>query len=153
MVEIKWQDPPAALTLHDSIVAALKNNPGRWALVAEDRSSSSSGTPWTKSGFETKVHRKNPGDGKPKYDVYARWPEDWKPAQAKANEAAAKSPAPAATPKAAAGKTTVEKALATGTALVPPAATAPKQAPAPKPANDMGLQSFLEARRARGAAR
>ena len=148
MVEIKWQDPPAALTLHDSIVAALKNNPGRWALVAEDRSSSSSGMPWNKSGCETKVHRKNPGDGKPKYDVYARWPEKVLPLPQGVSKA------PAAAPKAPVGKATVEKAVATGTALVPPATPAAKQvSTAPKPANDMGLQSFLEARRARGAAR
>jgi hypothetical protein len=107
MVEIKWQDPPAALTRHDSIVAALKNNPGRWALVAEDRSSSSSGTPWNKSGCETKVHRKNPGEGKAKYDVYARWPE--------------KKPLPVG--RAVAGA--AAKPATTGTALIPPRATLP----------------------------
>ena len=151
MVEIKWQDPPAALTLHDSIVAALKNNPGRWALVAEDRSSSSSGTPWTKSGCETKVHRKNPGDGKPKYDVYARWPEK------ALSLPQGRTAAPAATPKVAPtppAKGAAAKAVASGTAPTRPAPAVTSQgSPAPKPANDMGLQSFLEARRARGAAR
>lgn len=120
MVEIKWQDPPAALTHHDSIVAALKNNPGRWALVAEDRSSSSSGTPWNKSGCETKVHRKNPGEGKAKYDVYARWPEEKKPLPVgRAVAGAAAKPA------------------TTGTALIPPRATLP----APKASG--GYSQFL----------
>lgn len=120
MVEIKWQEPPAALTLHDSIVEALKKNHGRWALVAEDRSSSSSGTPWNKSGCETKVHRKNPGEGKPKYDVYARWPEEKKPLPVGRQAAV-----PAA------------KAAAAGTALTPPKTTLP----APKASG--GYSQFL----------
>lgn len=123
MVEIKWQDPPAALTLHDSIVAALQKNPGRWALVAEDRSSSSAGTPWTKSGCETKVHRKNPGDAKAKYDVYARWPEETKPLPV--GRQAAGATAPAAKPATA------------GTALIPP------RAPLPAPKASGGYSQFL----------
>lgn len=141
MVEIKWQDPPAALTLHDSIVAALKNNPGRWALVGEDKSSSSAGAKWSKSGCETKLHRKTAADGKPQYDVYARWPEKVLPLPT------GKAAAPT-------GKAAVEKAVATGTALKPPAPAIAKPdtiqpEPSPPVVSDPGLNNYLEKRRAR----
>jgi hypothetical protein len=138
MVEIKWQDPPAALTFHESVVAALKKNPGRWALVVEDRSTSSAGTWWKKFGCETKVHRKNPGEAKPKYDVYARWPEQVLPLPMSSRAKPAKD--------------AVAIAVANGTALTPPPPPLPRKGnPVPAPANDMGLGKFLADRRSRGA--
>lgn len=158
MVEIKWQDPPAskrgmARSLVP-IVTALKNNPGKWALVREKASSSSACVPWRKQGCEALVRRTNFGETPARYDVYARWPEKVLPLPEGTAGAKTEAAAPPAAPKAPAAKAAVEKAIATGTALTPPpSVAAPKSSSAPKPANDMGLQSFLEARRARGAAR
>jgi hypothetical protein len=76
MVEILWQDPPPKVdSRHAATLAALKANPGRWALLLADRTSSTAGTAWKKLGCEVEVSRKNPGETPPKYDVYARWPD------------------------------------------------------------------------------
>lgn len=130
MVEIKWQDPPergswigGTLT---PIVAALKKNPGKWALVREKVSSSSAQTPWKKQGCEALVRRSNPGETPPRYDVYARWPETVKPLPV--------------------GRAAVEKAVSSGTALKPAPAAARPPLPAPKASG--GYSQFLANQRA-----
>lgn len=138
MVEITWKEPPPTVSAkYAPVLGELKKNPGRWALVNESASSSGAGQPWKKLGCEASVHRANPGEDKARYDVYARWPETTAPAAGKAALAD--------------DKATVANAVATGTALKPP--PAPPKAPQPevRAANDMGLQSYLKERRARGA--
>lgn len=76
MVEMIWKEPPPAVSAEKAaILTELRNHPGRWALVQQDRSSSSAAAPWQKLGCESKAARKNPGEAPAKYDVYARWPE------------------------------------------------------------------------------
>lgn len=78
-VEINWKEPPPRPTRMESqnaaILAELKRNPGRWALMLANRSSSGAGGGWKKAGCEVQSCRNNPGEEKPKYDIYVRWPE------------------------------------------------------------------------------
>jgi hypothetical protein len=141
MVEIIWKEPPPAVSSEVApILGALKNNPGRWALVRQKVTSSSAGAPWKKQGCEARVHRTNPREKPARYDVYARWPET------KAQPPAGSKPLPLPL-----GKAAVEKAIATGTALKPPApAPTPKAEEPQEPvAEDPGLSKYLESRRAR----
>lgn len=127
MVEIIWKEPPPSISSEKAeVIAELQKQPGRWALVQQDKSSSGSAAPWQKIGCQARAHRKNPGEKVPKYDVYARWPE----AKAGAAKAAAAAPAKSAS---------VDKAISTGTALRPPL-------PAPK--NSGGYSQFLANQRA-----
>lgn len=77
-VEINWKEPPPRPSRIESqnaaILAELKKNPGRWALLLPDRSSSGAGGGWKKLGCEVTASRKNPGEEKAKYDIYVRWP-------------------------------------------------------------------------------
>lgn len=141
MVEMIWKEPPPAVSSEKAaVLAELKKNPGRWALVQSRYKSTSGTAPWKKLGCEATHRRAEPLEGKStEYDIYARWPEAATPTPA--------APAGKADPKAA-----VAKAVKTGTALTPPPPPAPRRdSPSPAPANDMGLSSFLAARRARGA--
>lgn len=82
MTEIQWRNPPAASRGRgakariDKVVSALKENPGRWALVAENCTTGS--TPiYRKRGCEVTIRgtgEKSPS-GQPLHDIYARWPE------------------------------------------------------------------------------
>lgn len=78
-VEIEWKESPPRPSRIESqnaaILAELKKNPGRWALLLPDRSSSGAGGGWKKLGCEVVSSRKNPGEEKAKYDIYVRWPE------------------------------------------------------------------------------
>ena len=135
MVEIIWREPPPSISSEKAeVLAELQKNPGRWALVQQDKSSSGSAAPWQKIGCQARAHRKNPGEKVPKYDVYARWPEG-KAGAAKTATAASPSKAPA-----------VEKAISTGNALKPPA-TSPR-APLPAPKASGGYSQFLANQRA-----
>lgn len=90
MVEIIWKEPPPAVNSEKAaILAELQKHPGRWALLGKDKSSSAAADPWKKLGCEATYRRTNPGEKKPKYDVYARWPE-------KPTPKASPVPAPAA---------------------------------------------------------
>ena len=129
MVEIIWQDPPPSISTEKAeVIAELQKHPGRWALVQQDKSSSSSAAPWQKIGCQAKAHRKNPGEKVPKYDVYARWPEA---KTGKAGPAAAQKPP------------TVAQAV--GTAIRPPA---PARPTLPAPKNSGGYSQFLANQRA-----
>lgn len=76
MVEMIWKEPPPAVSSEKAaILAELQKHPGRWALVGKDKSSSAAADPWKKLGCEATYRRTNPGDKKPLYDVYGRWPE------------------------------------------------------------------------------
>lgn len=137
MVEMIWKEPPPAVSSEKApILAELQNNPGRWALVQQGRSSSGAAGPWQKLGCQAKAHRKNAGETPAKYDVYARWPE----------AGAAAGAGPVAAP---AGKAAVEKAIVTGTALKPPAPQIRQPDPVQPVASDPGLDKYLESRRAR----
>lgn len=137
MVEIIWKEPPPSISSEKAeVIAELQKQPGRWALVQQDKSSSSSAAPWQKIGCQAKAHRKNPGEKVPKYDVYARWPE-----------VKASKPAPAATPKPLpVGRAAVEQAVSSGTALKPAPAAARPPLPAPKASG--GYSQFLANQRA-----
>lgn len=135
MVEIIWREPPPSISSEKAeVLAELQKNPGRWALVQQDKSSSGSAAPWQKIGCQARAHRKNPGEKVPKYDVYARWPEA-KTGTAKTATATGPSKAPA-----------VEKAISTGTALKPPAPVT--RAPLPAPKASGGYSQFLANQRA-----
>lgn len=141
MVEIVWQDPPArnkdSKYQYQQIIDELKKNPGRWALVVPEWSTSVAPSPLKKAGCETTT-RFNGKDAKT-WSVYARWPEK-QPDKA----------APPAAVKRSAGKEAVDKAIATGTALKPPANANLAQKTIVE--NDPGgLNKYLAGRRARGA--
>jgi hypothetical protein len=74
--EIEWKEPPATnrTAASDIILAELKKHPGVWARVGKDMSSTSCSGPWRKQGCEATISRTNPGEKKPKYDLYVRWP-------------------------------------------------------------------------------
>ena len=135
MVEIIWREPPPSISSEKAeVLAELQKNPGRWALVQQDKSSSGSAAPWQRIGCQARAHRKNPGEMVRKYDVYARWPDATAGA---ANTAAAASPSKAPA---------VEKAISTGTALKPPAPATRPALPAPKASG--GYSQFLANQRA-----
>jgi hypothetical protein len=135
MVEIVWQDPPSRGGKgYEQIIEALKQNPGKWALVNPKWKTSAAPAAFRQHGCEATT-RKN-DDGKT-WSFYARSP------MPKAQ------PRPAA-PSPADDKAAVHRAVQTGTALIPP----PPVIPRPKvgeepPAEDPGLSKYLEARRAR----
>jgi hypothetical protein len=136
MVEMIWKEPPPAVSSEKAaILAELKKNPGRWALVQTRYKSTSGTAPWKKLGCEATHRRAETTEGKStEYDIYARWPGG--------ASAAVKTES----------KADVSKAIATGTALKPPAPPLPRaRAASVPPANDMGLSKFLADRRARGA--
>ncbi len=82
---IRWQEPPASTAgrraNEDRVnaVKLLKENPGKWALVAECVNGSAV-VPWKKLGCEA-VGRRNAKDAK-KADIYVRWPAPAKGASA-----------------------------------------------------------------------
>lgn len=70
---MKWSNPPTRIW--HSIAAdveALKENPGRWALVREDGAASIVAA-YKRYGCEARSHRN--GNVRGRADVYARWPE------------------------------------------------------------------------------
>lgn len=74
MVEMIWKEPPPAVSSEKAaVLAELKKNPGKWALVQRAMASSSATAPWSKLGCEA-VYRKSEDQPK-KFDIYARWPE------------------------------------------------------------------------------
>lgn len=82
MTEIQWKNPPApkggpsGAGHIDKVVSALKENPGRWALVAENYTAGA-GETYKKRGCEITARstgEKGPS-GNPLYNFYARWPE------------------------------------------------------------------------------
>lgn len=76
MVEIVWKEPPPAVSSkYAAVLGELRKNPGRWALVVPAATSSGAYTAWKKLGCETRTARVNPGESKPRYEIYARWPE------------------------------------------------------------------------------
>jgi hypothetical protein len=74
---VTWQDPPpTASGRHsnaaiDAIVAKLKGNPGKWALIRVINNPGSSYKPLRDRGVETTVRRRLDN----RYDLYARWPK------------------------------------------------------------------------------
>ena len=74
---IRWQEPPASTAGRRAnenrinTVKLLKENPGKWALVAECVNGSAV-VPWKKLGCEA-VGRRSTKDAK-KADIYVRWP-------------------------------------------------------------------------------
>lgn len=134
MVEIVWQDPPKSRNgraiNYAAVIESLKANPGRWALISADWKTSAGPAAFRQNGCDVTTRRNKDDKGDEKtWSVYARYPVKVVP------------PSPA--------KARVDTAIATGTALKPPAPAVRQSRP---PANDMGLSSFLEQRRARGAA-
>lgn len=82
MTEIQWKNPPSSIrgqgraSRIDKVVSALKENPGRWALVAENYTTGA-GVTYTKRGCEitTRSTGKKSQAGNLLFDIYARWPE------------------------------------------------------------------------------
>lgn len=78
MTDITWQEPPASKNsgrpkiLTDEILAELRANPGRWALIYRAHNSAMA-TLWKKRhpDLETTV-RTVPGSDPKMYDIYAR---------------------------------------------------------------------------------
>jgi hypothetical protein len=148
MVEIKWQDPPTRRQrpgTYDDVIAALKQNPGKWALIIEDWKTNAAPAVFKQQRLEATA-RKNK-DGKT-WSVFVRCPIS--------KEHPARIPTATEVEKA-----KVQNAVQTGTALKPPVpatnrrpvpvsvGTAQAQA-AVKPANDFGMEAFRAARAARG---
>jgi hypothetical protein len=106
-VKIVWKEPPPPKTGNDAVLVELKANPGRWALLAEGKASSGMGTPWRKLGCETRTVRTNPGDAKPRYDLYVRWP-----AQKSLGNLSVPRPAPRPAPDPAAVQRATQEATA-----------------------------------------
>ena len=78
--DIVWQDPPARRNGHsryEAYEAALKANPGRWALAPlthkGEKPHSSATAMWSKKGYES-VSRRDESGGRP--NVYVRWPAE-----------------------------------------------------------------------------
>lgn len=81
MVTLNWQEPPASNGVGgwrmerareiDETVAALRANPGRWALVAESISLGANRA-WRKRGCQ--VRMVCAGRPKGKCALYVRWP-------------------------------------------------------------------------------
>lgn len=148
MVEITWQDPPTRRQRpgeHDELIAVLKQNPGKWALISKDWKTNTSPAVFKQQGCEATT-RKNK-DGKT-WSVYVRCPVS------KAHPA--RIPTATEVEKAA-----VQKAIQTGTALKPPPPAVPRRAvpvsvgeaqarAEAKPANDFGMAKFRADRAARG---
>lgn len=140
MVELTWQDPPSRRgSLHgtyEPIIEALKENPGRWALVMDNWKTSSPPAAFKQKGCEATARR---NEGSKTWSVYARFPRP-------------KATTPAAPAPGAADKAKVRQAIQSGTALTPPPPAPKKGSPAANAAGvaDMGLSKFLADRRARG---
>lgn len=134
MVEIVWQDPPSRGGKgYEHFIEALKQNPGKWALVSPDWKTTAPPSAFRQNGCEATA-RKNV-DGKT-WSVYARAPIP------------KGQPRPAAPP--ADSKPAVQRAVQTGTALVPPTPAVPRPKVGEEPpAADPGLSNYLEKRRAR----
>lgn len=76
--ELEWKQPPPENrrppSRHDTVIAQLQANPGEWARVARDMSSSGAKQGWIARGCEA-ITRRAETKGKGFWDVYARWPE------------------------------------------------------------------------------
>lgn len=78
MAEIKWEEPsepakgPGSGQRYAALVAALKENPGRWAVVAENAPATVAGYLKRRYGLEvtTRGVKNNRAE-----KVFARWPE------------------------------------------------------------------------------
>ncbi len=79
MQTITWQDPPPAERgrthrFAPDILAALRANPGRWALVIEGHTNSSVATHFRRRNPEYEVSVRSVRDTHPRrYDIYARY--------------------------------------------------------------------------------
>ena len=84
----RWEEPPAsergpgrkASPRIEKEVDAMRKRPGKWMKVRE-AASSGAYTVYKKRGCEVRVKSVGLIDGQQRYDVWARWPEDGKPAQ------------------------------------------------------------------------
>lgn len=76
---ITWQEPPTTAgptgPRANEVVALLKQNPGRWALV-ETGVSSTRGEKWKRRGCIITTRATVGLDGPNRRDVYACWPAD-----------------------------------------------------------------------------
>jgi len=92
---LEWAEPPAADdAIKQGILAQLQANPGRWACIVKDRSSTTMAADWMKLGTEARAVRNNPQAKPPRYDIYVRWPSNKPPTVSNAvREAAAKASA------------------------------------------------------------
>lgn len=94
--DLKWTTPPPSKkgkreTKYQPLIDQLKDKPGEWALVIEGKTAASA-RPFQKAGCEVTT-RTIEGQPKNIVDIYARFPEPEKPAQAApAKKAAAKKP-------------------------------------------------------------
>ncbi|NVM97809.1 hypothetical protein [Arthrobacter sp. SDTb3-6] len=70
-LEIEWREPPASLDPKDRLIAALKENPRKWARVKAGMKSGTGHHTWKKLGLEA-VSRPNDKDDT-LFDVYARF--------------------------------------------------------------------------------
>lgn len=131
MKTLEWKEPPPrANSDTQEAIAQLQANPGRWARVQKEVSSSAASQKWKNLGCEATHRKVESADGKPRYDVYARWPEPKKPAaQDSAKLAAVGSPHQARNH--------------------PPA---PRQTAPVAESPDPGLNKYLEERRRRNGA-
>ena len=79
-VSIKWEEPPAATVgVHGSIdwasiAKVLKENPGRWALVAENCAVGVQSYVKRRYGLEIKTRSAGRGYAERHGDFYARFP-------------------------------------------------------------------------------
>ena len=73
MTGLRWEVPPTENTRRDpdAIVAELKRNPGRWALVGEDEALGTA--VWKLRGCE---QRTVTGPIRGRGRMYVRWPEE-----------------------------------------------------------------------------
>ena len=78
---IVWEEPPPPKTwgnpqvFTDEIAAALRANPGHWALITTGRSGGSTGSyKKTHRDFEWTMRTQTSADGTKSYKIYARFP-------------------------------------------------------------------------------
>jgi hypothetical protein len=140
MTEIVWEDPPKRKgrgrdPKFDTIIAALKQNAGRWGRISKVWTNPSAPKAFKDAGCRTKTVR---NDDRKTWTIYAMFP--------------GREAVPVMSAAAAAEKTKVQQAVRTGTALTPPPVAPPKPAPAAevRPPDPFGLEAFKAARAARG---
>lgn len=79
-VSINWEEPPVdsikRMSKWDEIASALRSNPGRWAKVAENKSSASANPLKKRGEFEFKYVSANRGYKNGHFDIYARFAGD-----------------------------------------------------------------------------
>lgn len=72
--QIVWAEPPRTTKKWGPVLDALRANPGRWALIAQNVSHGQASY-FKSKGFEVSSKTAELGYKKGNADIYARWPE------------------------------------------------------------------------------